>query len=121
MDPVKKTPWKKDTLSMFYSSTKAVSAIVIAHLVDRYINILAISVIQHLKMYLRTYVVMCDQQRFRSAFELALSDQIFTGFIFNCQTYKVFSYEQRRFLSDCADEQADLSLYCICQKVRFLT
>ena len=35
-DPEKKTPWKKDTLSVFFSSTKAVSAIVVAHLVDRY-------------------------------------------------------------------------------------
>ena len=34
-DPEKKTQWKKDTLGVFYSSTKAVSAIVVAHLVDR--------------------------------------------------------------------------------------
>ena len=34
-DPEKKTPWKKDTLGVFYSSTKAVSAIVVAQLVDR--------------------------------------------------------------------------------------
>ena len=34
-NPEKKTLWNKNTLSVFYSSTKAISAIVIAHLIDR--------------------------------------------------------------------------------------
>ena len=34
-DAEKKTPWKKDTLPIVFSSTKGVSAIVIGHLVDR--------------------------------------------------------------------------------------
>ena len=31
-------PWKEDTLSTFFSSTKAVASFVIAHLVDRLVN-----------------------------------------------------------------------------------
>ena len=34
-DAEKMTPWKKHTLSVFWSTTKGVSAIVVAHLVDR--------------------------------------------------------------------------------------
>ena len=32
----KKRPWSKDILSVFWSSTKGVTAIVVGHLVDRY-------------------------------------------------------------------------------------
>ena len=35
-DVEKKRPWSKDMLSVFWSSTKGVSAIVVGHLVDRY-------------------------------------------------------------------------------------
>ena len=31
-------PWKEDTLSTFFSSTKAIAAFVIAHLVDRFVQ-----------------------------------------------------------------------------------
>ena len=34
-DKDKKTPWTKDTLGVFWSTTKGISAIVVAHLVDR--------------------------------------------------------------------------------------
>ena len=35
-DLEKKRPWSKDMLSVFWSSTKGVTAIVVGHLVDRY-------------------------------------------------------------------------------------
>ena len=42
-DPATNTRWKKDTLSVFFSATKGITAITIAHLVDRYAVFIIIS------------------------------------------------------------------------------
>ena len=42
-DVENKRPWKKDTLSVFWSTTKGVSSLVIGHLVDRYVTRMLVS------------------------------------------------------------------------------